>query len=86
MTPRVGPFLPRGHNLSKLVRSLLADATYQNGKALGFVVSDNLIFISFHLELLFLARVTKIYNGLKAKEGHMRIIPVLGLVKIQAAF
>ena len=48
-----GHFWPQADNLNKLGRGPLGDATYQNIKALGFVVSEKKI-----LENLFSACVT----------------------------
>ena len=47
LTPRTGTFLAHGYNLNKLGRAPLGDATYQNIKALGLVVSDKKIFSDF---------------------------------------
>ena len=46
-------FGPNGHNLDRLGKGPLDDATNPNIKALGLVVSDKKIFKSFHIETLF---------------------------------
>ena len=47
--PKGGHFWPHGHNLKKLGRGLQGDATYQNIKALGLMVTDKGIFSCFSL-------------------------------------
>ena len=45
--PGAGPIWPKGHNLNKLARGPLGDATYQISRDLGLVVSDKKTFSYF---------------------------------------
>ena len=48
MSPSVDPFVAPGHNLNKLGRSSLGDATYwSNINALGLVVAEKKCFSCF---------------------------------------